>query len=132
MHHESRKSPCVFARGGLGDGEGNCASLKRVFVQQDGQVVAVDVCVVTCGTCSPASWRIIAWKLPQVALRICVGRLRAGPGFNWSTERRHFVVHEITNRIIGRARGCRAVTWRSTVGNGLGNDSKTVLDAAWV
>ena len=36
-------SPCVFAWGGFGDGEDRGAGFKRVFVEQDGEVVAVGV-----------------------------------------------------------------------------------------
>ena len=42
-HDKRRKSPCVFARGGLGDGEGYRARLKRIVVEEDGQVFAVSV-----------------------------------------------------------------------------------------
>ena len=38
-----RKSPCVFARRRFGDGERDCAKLKRVFAEQHGQLVAVSV-----------------------------------------------------------------------------------------
>ena len=42
-HNESRQSPCASANEGLRDGEGDSARLKRVLVEQDGQVVAVSV-----------------------------------------------------------------------------------------
>ena len=42
-HNKSCKSPCVFARRGLGDGERDSTRLNRVFVEQNGQVVTVSV-----------------------------------------------------------------------------------------
>ena len=75
-HNRSCKSPCVFARGRLSDGENGGSGLKRVFVEQDGQFVAVSVGVELarkCGTWSLAFWIITAWKLPWVALRLNVG-----------------------------------------------------------
>ena len=42
-HNKSRKSPCVFACGGFGDGKDRAARNERVLVEQDGEVVAVGV-----------------------------------------------------------------------------------------
>ena len=44
-HNKSCKPPCVFARGRLSDREGDSARLIRVFVEQYGKVVAVNVSV---------------------------------------------------------------------------------------
>ena len=61
------------------------ARLKRVFVEQDGQVVAVSVSVELVGDVRSVISGFMedhtTWKLPQEALRCYVGLLRAGLGF---------------------------------------------------
>ena len=69
--------------------------LERVFVEQDGKIVPVNVS----GTWSLASRRIASWKPSQVAVRICVGSPASWAWVRLEHGEPVLVVRQVTDRV---------------------------------
>ena len=98
-------------------------------------LLSSNVCVEQLGTLARDMRNVVAGFLEnEIGVRICVGLLRAGPGFHWRTERRYWLcMRSLTELVRGMSKeglGAPSRDMGSAKGTSFGKGSLPAWSAA--